>query len=206
MTVSAVRKEPGTSSGNRGGHVPGHPRNAYPLRSSHDCGRSADASATGRNRRLYSPHRTHGAAAVFLQNAFYEGEAIAYREGLSTAFLTDLGFTIPSALDRFVGDAEGSQAFMPLEQLSVLNDADVLIWGTEKDSDRVALEDEPLYRALTPVDQGRQVFTGGLLAGAIYFNSVLSLPFVLDRLVPALASTFGDDGPVTITVPRSVPE
>lgn len=95
---------------------------------------------------------------------------------------------------------------MPLEQLSVLNDADVLIWGTEKDSDRVALEDEPLYRALTPVDQGHQVFTGGLLAGAIYFTSVLSRPFVLDRLFPALASTLGDDGPVTITVPRSVPE
>ena len=42
-----------------------------------------------------------GTDIVFLQNAFYDGEAIAYQDGLSTAFLTDLGFTIPSELAAF---------------------------------------------------------------------------------------------------------
>ena len=89
-----------------------------------------------------------GTPAIFLQNAFYDGEAIAYQEGLSTQFLTDLGFVIPSELDPFVQEAEGSQAYIPLEQLSVLDAGEVLLWATENESDRAALEAEPLYRDL----------------------------------------------------------
>ena len=33
-----------------------------------------------------------GKMAIFLQNAIYDGSAIAYQKGLSTEFLTDLGF------------------------------------------------------------------------------------------------------------------
>ena len=141
--------------------------------------------------------------AIFLQNAFYDGNAIAYQDGLSTAFLTDLGFVIPEELDDFVDDS-AAQAFIPLEQLSVLDAAEVLIWATESDGDRAALEEEPVYRALQPVQDGRQVFTGGLLSGAIYFTSVLSLPYVLDTLVPALAAALAGDGPVTIDVPTTM--
>ena len=138
-----------------------------------------------------------GTRAVFLQNAFYDGAAIAYQEGLSTQFLTDLGFEVPSELDEFVREAEGSQAFIPLERLSVLDRADVLVWATENESDRDRLEEEPFYRNLARVEDGRLVFTDGLVAGAIYFTSVLSLPYVLDELVPALASTLAGDGPAT---------
>jgi iron complex transport system substrate-binding protein len=137
-----------------------------------------------------------GTKVIFLQNAFYEGEAIAYQEGLSTDFLTDLGFEVPSELDPFVREAEGSQAYIPLEQLSVLDVADVLLWGTERAEDRDELEDVPVYQGLEEVREDRLVFTDGLTAGAIYFTSPLSLPFVLDQLVPALASTLAGDGPV----------
>ncbi|MGH9211681.1 MAG: iron-siderophore ABC transporter substrate-binding protein [Acidimicrobiales bacterium] len=136
-----------------------------------------------------------GTDVIFLQNALYDGEAIAYQEGLSTAFLTDLGFEVPSELDPFVREAEGSQAYIPMEQLSVLDVADVLLWATEQPGDREMLEDEPLYRGLEEVREGRLVFTDGLTAGAIYFTSPLSLPFVLDEIVPALASTLSGDGP-----------
>ena len=139
-----------------------------------------------------------GKKAIFLQNAFYEGEAIAYQEGLSTAFLTDLGFDVPPELEAFKGEEAGSQAFIPLEQLSVLDTADLLIWGTEKPEDRTALEAEPLYNALEEVRSGDLVFTDGLTAGAIYFTSVLSLPFVLEKLVPALEQVIDGTAPVTI--------
>jgi iron complex transport system substrate-binding protein len=133
---------------------------------------------------------------VFLQNAFYEGSAIAYQNGLSTEFLTDLGFTIPSEIDEFVREAE--QAYIPLEQLSVLDAADVLLWGTENDEDRSNLEKEAVYRNLEAVQEGNLVFTDGLTAGAIYFTSPLSLPYVLETLVPALAQTVGGDGPTVL--------
>lgn len=136
-----------------------------------------------------------GTEVVFLQNAFYDGSAIAYQDGLSTEFLTDLGFTIPSEIDPFVQEA--AQAYIPLEQLSVLDVAEVLVWGTESDDDRTALESEPLYNDLQAVKDGKLVFTDGLTAGAIYFTSPLSLPYVLDALVPALASTLAGDGPAT---------
>ena len=100
---------------------------------------------------------------------------------------------IPAVLDDFA--TEGGQAYIPMEQLSVLDDADVLIWGTEGPEDRANLEAEPLYNALEPVQDGKLVFTDGVTAGAIYFTSPLSLPFVLEQLVPALASTLAGEGP-----------
>ena len=76
----------------------------------------------------------------------------------------------------------------------------MLLWATESPDDRTALEAEPLYSALEAVKDGRLVFTDGVTAGAIYFTSPLSLPFVLEHLVPALASTVGGEGPATIEV------
>jgi iron complex transport system substrate-binding protein len=129
-----------------------------------------------------------GTPAIFLQAPYYEGAALAYPEGLSTAFLTDLGFVVPDELQRFVpADAEiFGQAPIPLEQLGTLNAGKVLIWATEDAQARVALEEQPLYRQLTPVREGHLVFTDGVLAGAIYFTTPLSLPYVLDNLVPLL--------------------
>ncbi|HWL42239.1 MAG TPA: iron-siderophore ABC transporter substrate-binding protein [Ilumatobacter sp.] len=136
-----------------------------------------------------------GVSAIFLQNAFYDGHAIAYQEGLSTEFLTDLGFVVPAELDEFATDG---QAFIPMERLPVLDSGDVLLWATEGPDDRGQLETEPLYNALEAVQNGQLVFTDGVTAGAIYFTSPLSLPFVLEQVVPAFASTLAGEGPATI--------
>jgi iron complex transport system substrate-binding protein len=125
-----------------------------------------------------------GTAAIFLQNAVYDGRVIAYQEGFSTEFLTDLGFTIPSQIDAFAKDA---QAYIPLEQLSVLDNAETLIWATEEDSDEAALHKAAGFDQLAAVKAGRSIYTGGVLSGAIYFSSPLSLPYVLDHLVPQLS-------------------
>jgi iron complex transport system substrate-binding protein len=129
-----------------------------------------------------------GTPAIFLQAPYYDGAALAYPEGLSTAFLTDLGFVVPDELRRFAPpNAEiFGQAPIPLEQLGVLNAGKVLIWATEDAAARTALEAQPLYRQLTPVRAGHLVFTDATLAGAIYFTTPLSLPYVLDNLVPLL--------------------
>lgn len=126
-----------------------------------------------------------GKNAVFLQNAVYDGNLIAYQAGLSTDFLTDLGFVVPKDIDRYAKEA--AQAYIPVERISVLNAADVLVWGTEKDSDRTALEKVPGFTSLKAVKAGRSIYTGGELAGAIYFASPLSLPYVADKLVPQLS-------------------
>jgi iron complex transport system substrate-binding protein len=127
-----------------------------------------------------------GKAAIFLQNAVSDGSVIAYQQGLGTEFLTDLGFTIPAALDGFAKD--GGQAYIPLEQLSVLDAADVLIWATEKPADETNLHKVPGFDRLTAVKTGRSLYTGGILSGAIYFDSPLSLPYVEHHLVRQLAT------------------
>jgi iron complex transport system substrate-binding protein len=126
-----------------------------------------------------------GKKVIFLQNAVYDGSLIAYQKGLSTEFLTSLGFEVPDGLEKF---AKEGQAYIPLEQISVLNAADILIWATEKDEDRVALEKAPGFMNLTAVKNNRSIYTGGELSGAIYFTSPLSLPYVIDKLVPQIAA------------------
>ncbi|WP_029433436.1 iron-siderophore ABC transporter substrate-binding protein [Blastococcus sp. URHD0036] len=135
-----------------------------------------------------------GTTAVFLQNAVYDGSFIAYQDGLSTDFLTDLGFVVPSSIEQFAADG---QAYIPLEQAGVLNDAEVLVWGTETPEDRPALEEQAVYRTLAAVQAGRLAFTDEVLAGAIYFTSPLSLPYVLDELVPRLEAAVAGD-PATL--------
>ncbi|KZF00779.1 MULTISPECIES: ABC transporter substrate-binding protein [unclassified Rhodococcus (in: high G+C Gram-positive bacteria)] len=161
-----------------------------------------DALIDGVNQKFADAAAAHpefaGKKAIFLQNAFYEGKAIAYQDGLSTDFLTELGFVIPDDIDAYVPADGSAQASIPLENLSVLNAADVLIWGTEEPGDRTELEKEAVYGALEPVQDGTLVFTDGVTAGAIYFTSVLSLPYVIDRLTPALDEALGGT-PATIT-------
>ncbi|GEL24845.1 putative ABC transporter, periplasmic substrate-binding protein [Pseudonocardia sulfidoxydans NBRC 16205] len=150
----------------------------------------ANALVDGLKKRFADTAAAHpafaGTPAIFLQAPFYDGHAIAYQAGLSTAFLTDLGFTVPADIDRFGRTGDVSQAHIPLENLGVLNAGKVLVWGTEDAAARAELEAQPVYRTLTPVQNGNLVFTDATLAGAIYFSSPLSLPYVLDHLVPQL--------------------
>ncbi|MET1004780.1 MAG: ABC transporter substrate-binding protein, partial [Propionibacteriaceae bacterium] len=79
------------------------------------------------------------------------------------------------------------QAYIPVEKLDVLDAADMLIWATEDDKAKAELEKNKLFGQLKAVREGRSTYTGGELAGAIYFSTVLSLPYVVDQLVPQLA-------------------
>lgn len=128
-----------------------------------------------------------GKKAIFLQGSPSDGNVIASQAGLSTDFLTDLGFVVPKDIEPFI--RKGEQAYIPLERISVLDAADTLVWGTEKDADRAVLEKIPGFANLRAVKAGRSVYTGDILAGAIYFSSPLSLPYVVEHLVPQLASS-----------------
>lgn len=153
-------------------------------------GPEAQALVDGIKKRFADTAAAHpqfaGTPAIFLQAPFYDGNAIAYQNGLSTEFLTDLGFTVPADIDAFTSGDDSMQAYIPIESLGVLNSAKVLLWATEDATARTELEAQPLYRSLTPVQGGNLVFTDGTLAGAIYFSSPLSLPYILDTLVPLL--------------------
>ena len=126
----------------------------------------------------------HGVPAAFVQAPYDDGSVIAWPDGLGTDFLTDLGFTIPASLTKYVS-ADVAQAEIPGKNASVLNDAKLLVWGTDT-TDGSEIQQDKILKKLDAVKDGRSVFTGEPLTSAIYFNSILSLPYVLDELVPQL--------------------
>jgi iron complex transport system substrate-binding protein len=134
-----------------------------------------------------------GKTATFSQNGFYSGEIFVYPEGLGTDFLEMLGFTINPKLTPLV-EREGEQVGISPERLGVI-DADVIVFATEKPADVAALKKVPTFDTLKAVSENRAVYTDGTLAGALYFISPLSLPYVLERLTPMLEAAVAGESP-----------
>ncbi len=103
--------------------------------------------------------------------------------------LTSLGFEIPKEItgERFY--VEISQ-----ERLDLL-DRDVLLWEIGDNPELTAsIKNNPLYQQLDVARQERDIFVEDkVLAGALAFISVLSLPFTLEKLVPMLAAAVDGD-------------
>lgn len=130
----------------------------------------------------------------------YGGETGAFT-GFDTraTFLAELGFRPPQKL---IDLARPDMFYTPLspEDLSPL-DADLLIWVSSFETvpDIVAL---PMRRTLRAHLEGRELLAGPLIAGALSFGSVLSLPFALGRLEPEIADALDGkaDTPATSSV------
>ena len=108
--------------------------------------------------------------------------------------MTDLGFTIPAEFDELAGDS--FFASFSAEQIDLL-DTDVIVWigGDELTID--SLIDSPLRGGMAAVQEGREVFADVELGGAFSFGSPLSLPLLIEQLVPELALAVDGD-PATV--------
>jgi iron complex transport system substrate-binding protein len=107
-------------------------------------------------------------------------------------FFTDLGFQFPKELDEIAGD----QFFGTIsgERLDLL-DRDVLVWNqlAFTEGGRATIENDPLVQKLDAAKEGRMVFIEGVLDDALQFNTVLSLPFLLEKVTPTLAAAVDGD-------------
>lgn len=78
-----------------------------------------------------------------------------------------------------------------------LVEVDALVWLVEDYAARDRLLADPLYAGLDVAREGRDVFLAyeedGPVAAATSMQTVLSLPFLLDELVPMLASAIDGD-------------
>jgi iron complex transport system substrate-binding protein len=71
----------------------------------------------------------------------------------------------------------------------------VIVFATEKLSDVANLKKVPTFDKLPAVAENRSVYTDGTLAGAMYFISPLSLPYVLEKLTPQLKAAVAGEAP-----------
>ena len=131
--------------------------------------------------------------ATFSQGGPYDGILYVYPAGLSTSFLTELGFTMTTGLEKYAPE-RGSQAEISAENVGLI-DADVIVFATEDQKGFEGLQDFGTIGSLPAVKENRAVYTDGTLAGAIYFDTPLSRAYVLEKLTPMLEQAAAGEAP-----------
>ena len=126
----------------------------------------------------------------------YQGIWVYGPQDARSRLLTDLGFTFPEALEDVGGDDFGGQ--LSAEKLDLL-DVGALVWFANPGPAEKVRENK-VYRRLSVRTEGRDIFLpeNGELYEATSFISVLSIPLLVDELVPKLAAA-ADGDPATET-------
>ncbi|NDW00713.1 ABC transporter substrate-binding protein [Salipiger sp. PrR002] len=127
------------------------------------------------------------------------GQTSAFTGGdARVQFVREMGFRQPQALEA-ISPADGFYTALSPEDLSPL-DADALVWISSEDQapDIASLAMRKTLRANA---EGREVFCGEVLAGALSFGSVLSMPFALAQLEPEITAAL--DGDPSTAVPSA---
>ena len=109
--------------------------------------------------------------------------------------MVELGFRFPEELEAVGGDDFGGQ--LSGEKLDLL-DVGALVWFANP-GPAAKVRENDVYRRLKVRTEGRDVFLpeAGELYEATSFISVLSIPLLVDELVPKLAAA-ADGDPATV--------
>lgn len=142
-----------------------------------------------------------GAGAVMATP--YEGMFVFGSQDPRSRLLTELGFALPEDLDKAIGDRFGAN--ISKERTDLL-DQDAVVWivgDTVRDAGK--LHKDASYKDLTVVREGREVFVDETsdYGNATSFVSALSLPYVLDRLVPQLTAAVDGKTDTKVEQPAS---
>ena len=121
----------------------------------------------------------------------YEGIFVYGPEDGRGRLLSALGFTLPEGLVDATGAAFGGDLS---EERADLLDVDAIIWLDPGDAEGPL--GGPLYETFAVHTEGREVFLDSFddpLGASTSFVTILSLPFLLDNLVPMLAAAVDGD-------------
>jgi iron complex transport system substrate-binding protein len=133
------------------------------------------------------------AGATGLMVSPYEGYFVFGTQDARSRTLTSLGLKMPNDLDTIIGNTFG--ASISAERTDLL-DRDALVWLVENTATaQRALADDKLYSGLKVAKEKREIFIedASVYGQATSFVTALSLPFVLDRLVPQLSAALDGD-------------
>ncbi|WP_374108822.1 ABC transporter substrate-binding protein [Pseudonocardia sp. ICBG1293] len=105
-------------------------------------------------------------------------------------FMTGLGLAQPPA----IAERDDGQSFyveVASEQAGLL-DGDVMVMLADEGAAKQQVDSDPVLRQVPVVARGDMVVPDADTRGAMTYNSVLSAPFALERLVPQLAEKLRD--------------
>jgi iron complex transport system substrate-binding protein len=125
----------------------------------------------------------------------YEGLYVYGPQDARTRLLVSLGFTFPPELNGVGSDDFGGQLS---EEKADLLDVGALLWFADE-KPAAKLKAQPYYAPLKVHKEGRDVFVPerGTLYEATQVISVLSIPYIIDNLVPKLAAAVDGDPATT---------
>lgn len=149
----------------------------------------ADVEAAIDEARSAHPELDGATALVGLANA--DGQAYAYGSAdVRSQLLVELGLTIPDHIESQIPEGDFYVA-LSAENLDQM-DADVVLWvGAQESLD--AMLDQPVYPSHLS-DAGRDLMLPyEPYGGAMSYASVLSLPFLVEDLVPELVLALDGD-------------
>lgn len=138
-------------------------------------------------------HPEFAGASMVLASAT-GGQHYLFGPGATGAqLLGQLGLTVPDEVARLADNADAYYILSP-ERFDLL-DVDLAVWSeAATDEGPAALLVDPLYTRLPVHAEGRDVFLGlDRDNGALMFASVLSIPMVLDEIVPRLSRAIDGD-------------
>ncbi|GLF96915.1 iron-siderophore ABC transporter substrate-binding protein [Streptomyces yaizuensis] len=133
----------------------------------------------------------------------YEGIFLYGSQDPRSRLLTDLGFSLPAGLDKAIGGKFGAN--ISKERTDLL-DQDAVVWMLgDVEKDGAKLREDPSYGGLKAVKEGREVYIHETsdYGYAATFGTVLSLPYVLDRLVPQLTAAVDGKPETKVEQPAS---
>lgn len=105
-------------------------------------------------------------------------------------FFADLGFVIPDEFVEIAGDS--FYADVSLERVDLLDRDLVVIVGLQFiEGGREEIESDPILQTLKAVEEGRILYVASEVDDALQFNTVLSLPYLLEGLVPEIQTLVG---------------
>ena len=108
-------------------------------------------------------------------------------------FFNELGFKLPKKINE-LGEKGKNVLKVGAERLGLF-DQDRLVWLTSSKKANKRIKSEPLYQQLGVVNQGDAQFIPykkpGYVGAAISFNTVLSIPYAVDKVVPMLTQQSG---------------
>ncbi|MGW0600081.1 iron-siderophore ABC transporter substrate-binding protein [Streptomyces sp. NPDC002776] len=133
----------------------------------------------------------------------YEGMFVFGSQDPRSHLLTDLGFELPKDLDKAIGDQFGAN--ISKERTDLL-DQDAIVWQVgDVVKDAGKLHKDASYKDLDVVAEGREVYVNETsdYGNALSMGTVLSLPYVVERLAPQLAAAVDGKADTKVEQPAS---
>lgn len=141
-----------------------------------------------------------GATAV--ATMAWQGIYLYGPQDIRSRLLTALGFVLPEGIAEITGSTFGGN--LSMERADLL-DTDVIIWIDPQEAEGEL--GGPVYQALPVHTEGREVLLSSddelAIGGATSFVSVLSLPYLLDNLVPMLVAALDGDPATAAAAPAT---